>query len=150
MNASPETTLIVAIYAAAVSTGLLILRMIELLLEAGWVSVSTWLEPATDELAPVLVVKAVNRGRGPASITRLDLDSPGPVLISLMTEGLVVSGPELPHSLAARTSAIWHVDANKLKTLVRSHGWNSQVRGIVTLATGKRVWESIHRYTPLH
>lgn len=149
MAANQEWTLLIAGYAAIVSTGLLILRIAELKLEAGWISVSTSLVPFTNELPPVLLLKAVNRGRGAAMITRVDLIAPGPVFIALSAENLITAGPEFPYTLAPRTSATWEIDGDRLKLLSRRQGWSPEVRGSLVLATGKRVWESIHKHTTL-
>lgn len=150
MVETPNWTLWVAIYAAVVSTGLLILRIVEVVLGRGWVQVSTAFHPATDTQPALVVLSVRNKGLGDATVTRIDLDGPGPVRISLTGAELIADGPALPLKLEPKTSAIWSIDANRLKTVLRNNGWNYQVRGIVTLATGKVVWQSIHRYTTVY
>jgi hypothetical protein len=146
----PETwSLVIAIYAALVSTGLLVLRLFENKLASGWVKISTSFQPDTDRMPAVICLKVANKGHGAVTISRLDLDGPGPVSIPL-DAGLISEGPKLPFRLDARASEVWRIDANELKNLLRSNGWTYQVRGIVTLATVKRIWESIHRYTTVH
>ncbi len=146
---SETWTIIVAIYAALVSTGLLILRIFENKLAAGWVKISTSFQPSTDRMPAVVCLKVTNKGHGAITVARLDLDGPGPVSIALDSD-LISNGPQLPLRLDARASEVWRIDANQLKNLLRTNGWSYEVRGIVTLATGKRIWESIHRYTTVH
>ena len=146
---SETWTLIIALYAALVSTGLLIIRIFENKLAAGWADISTSFQPNTDTMPAVVCLKVTNKGHGAITVARLDLNGPGPVSIALDSD-LISSGPQLPLRLDGRASEVWRIDANQLKKLLRTNGWSYEVRGIVTLATGKRIWESIHRYTTVH
>jgi hypothetical protein len=146
---SETWSLVIAIYAALISTGLLVLRVFENKLAAGWVKISTSFQPETDRMPAVICLRVTNKGQGAITVSRLDLDGPGPVSIPLDAD-LISSGPDLPFRLDARAAEVWRIDANQLKNVLRSNGWSYQVRGIVTLATGKRIWESIHRYTTVH
>jgi len=150
MTNSESWALGVAIYAALISTGLLVLRILENKLAGGWVKVSTSFQPSTENMSAVLCLKVTNKGHGAVTVTRLDLNGPGPVLIPLPFGGLISTGPQLPFRLDARASEVWRIDANQLKTLLRENGWSYEVRGIVTLATGRQIWESIHSYTTIH
>src|SRR5688500_18888894 len=138
---SETLALVVAVYAAIVSTGLLILRILENKLASGWVNVATSFQPSTDSMPAAVCLKVINRGHGAVTVERLDLAGPGPVSLALDV-GLISSGPQLPFRLDPRTAEVWRIDANQLKTLLRTNGWSYDVRGIVTLATGKRIWES--------
>lgn len=110
---------------------------------------STFYHPATSRQPDVVTLTATNRGLGAATIVRLDLMGPGPVMISLRHGDFILDGPELPFKVEPRSSATWTVDADKLKARIRENGWRYEVRGLVTLATGKQAWESIHRQTQL-
>jgi hypothetical protein len=140
----------VAIYAAFVSTGLLILRILEYWREGGVARVSTTFHPETSDRPATVAIRVTNHGTGTFTVQRLDLDGPGPVAVPLRHDDLITGGPELPCRIEPRSSEVWQIDARRLKTLLRSNGWNYAVRGIATLGTGKRVWESIHRYTAVH
>ena len=150
MLSSENWTLVVAIYAALVSTGLLVLRIWEHKLSAGWVKISTSFHPGTGEIPASVAVGVTNRGLGEVTVQRLDLHSLEPVTIPLLHGDLISRGPEFPFRMEARTSAVWLIDADRLKAVLRKNGWPYEVRGRVTLATGKRIWESVHRYTAVH
>jgi hypothetical protein len=146
---SEARTFYVAVYAAVVSTALLLLRVWEVSIAGGWIKTSTFYHPATNAHPGRVTLTATNKGFGAATVNRLDLMGPGPVRISLKHGDLIVDGPELPLKVEPRTSATWAIDADRLKTRIRENGWHYQVRGLITLATGKQAWESIHRYTDL-
>ncbi len=139
----------IAIYAACISTALLILRIIEFRQAGGIIKVSTSYEPAISTMPAIINVTVVNRGRGDVSVNRLDLNGPGPVTFPLSHDDLIVGGPQLPTKIEARTSVTWLVDADKVKSAIRKNGWHYKIRGIVTLGTGKQIWESIHKYTSI-
>lgn len=145
-----DWTLTVAIYAALVSTGLLVIRILEYRKQGGSAAVSTSFHPGTDGVPPIVTLSVTNTGSGDVTVQRLDLDGPGPVSIPLRPGELLCHGPMLPFRVEPRTSEVWHVDAERLKALLRANGWHYEVRGIVTLATGMRIWESIHRYTKVY
>ncbi len=102
----PETwTLVVAIYAALVSTGLLVLRIFENKMSSGWVNVVTSYQPTTDRMPAVVCVKITNKGHGAITVARLDLAGPGPVSIALDSD-LAPDGPQLPFRLEGRASEV--------------------------------------------
>lgn len=138
----------IAIYAAIVSTVLLLLRLRESYNADGRIKIETYLHPPTGDMKSYLSFKIRNVGGAPVKITRLDLNSPGPVAIPL-DEELILAGPSLPHQIDAKDSANWAVDADALKALIRKNGWQYQVRGLACVGTGKQIWESIHSYTSL-
>jgi hypothetical protein len=150
MGTQFDWTFAVAMYAALVSTGLLIVRILEYRRDNGLASVATSFQPATEGFPATLTLFVANRGSGDFTVQRVDLWGPGPVSIPLVHGDLISSGSELPFRLEPRSSAVWHIDAGRLKSVLRANGWQYQVRGVITLATGKRVWESIHEYTTVH
>lgn len=150
MSTFETWTLGVAAYAALVSTGLLGLRIFELRLAGGRVAVSTSFHPGTDAMPAVLTLQITNRGHGEVTIAGLDLDGPGPVSIPLSHGEMMLEGPELPALVKARTSEVWYINVDRLKAFLRQHDYHYEVRGVATLATGQRAWESIHRRVTLH
>ena len=142
MDSSSSWIVVLAIYGAVVSTGLLVLRI----LEQVWVSVSTSFVPSSGTTPPEVVLRVGNRGRKTAQVTQLALSGHGSVSIPLEAE-LIVKGPKLPVKFDGLESESWHVDANELKKRLTETGWGYEVRGVATLDTGQRVWESIHRFT---
>ncbi len=142
MDSSSSWIFLLAIYGAVLSTGLLVLRLLE---HRGWVSVSTGFLPARGTASPVVTVRVTNRGRGSVQVTQLDLTGHGPVSIPL--NGLIATGPVLPAKIDGLASESWHVDANELKKRFTETGWGFEVRGVVTLTTGQRVWESVYEFT---
>lgn len=144
-----QLALWIAGYAALVSTGLLVVRIVEHRSGRAQVSVNTYWTPSAGDQPAGLVLTVTNKGGGVAVIRRLSLDLPGPVLVPLHIGELLV-GPDLPVRLEGQTSETWMVEPEKLKTQIRKNGWQNRARGIVTLDTGKRIWEPITQYTDIH
>jgi hypothetical protein len=148
---SVETwSVLIAAYAAVVSTGLLVVRALEYRSSAAQIQVSTILRSSAGDLPTMLALTVTNRGRGAATIRVLDLDLPGPVVVPFHFGELIVDGPQLPARVEPHDLETWLVSTDDLKARIRYSGWPGRAGGIAALGTGRRVWESIHRYATVH
>lgn len=143
-----QVSLWIGVYAAVISTGLLVLRVLSYRAESGarLKITTTWL-PGSSSHDPALRIGVVNNGRTPATVRSINLDLPGPILVPI--RHFAIEGPRLPIRVEAADAVIWTLDGNDLKAHLRENGWPMQARAVVTAGNGKRVWESVHARTAI-
>lgn len=147
LNFLDEWTSVLALYAAIVSTGLLVVEFLKFRTTLERAKISTSSHPSTDTEPGLVGVHVKNKGHTVVTVNRLHFNVPGPHSIPLPSHGVSLKGPELPVRVEPRSTQSWYVEVNDIRTVLRENGWAYEVRGVVTLGSGKQIWESIHRYT---
>ena len=144
----PLDTRAIALYGAVVATASLVVAVLSFWSGAPILRPRTSLRPAAGGEPAILLIAIRNIGRAPGQVRRIELDLPGPYSIGLGS-ALPLRGPDLPAIVDAHSTATWGVAADQILEYANRHGLPHHVRAVVTAGSGKRVWESIHRYTNL-
>jgi hypothetical protein len=147
VSALGVATLVIAIYAALVSTASAVVAYLAYANGSAKIEVRTGLIAGTSSTPAKLTVAAINHRRGAATISHIYLWGPGPVEIPLYD--LTLTGPAFPATLTGESRLVWSLSVPELLDYLHENNWGHMVRGVVCTATGKRIWEDIRHHTNL-
>jgi hypothetical protein len=143
-----DLTTVVAVYAAVVATGSLVVAVLAFRAGSPRIEARTALRPTADG-GIRLTLTVTNKSRAAATVQSLALNLPGPHTINLSPRRMPIDGPELPVVVPAHTQQVWAVPVKELREIVAREGWPPKVRAVVGTGDGSQTWESIHEYTNL-